>query len=200
MAKILVTSSCSALGWDGRNYYSGDEFIMADTAVNEAIALQWVTDGKAVITVPFLIFTEADTLDGEALVRGVDNKLDVNVDKNVFEIVNDTLGLKDQGVTGDHLLDSSVSNSKLINNDIKGVKIADDAYKLLVFTGVAAAGACTLTGVNVGDVIVDVINITDYSSANINFEAVITVKDEIQQTVADDLSAKKFIVLVKNAS
>jgi hypothetical protein len=66
----------------------------------------------------------------------------------------------------------------------------------LVFTGAAAAGACTLTGAKVGDKVVSLVNLTDAADAKSSFEAIITVADQIQQSSASNLSSKKFHVLL----
>lgn len=64
------------------------------------------------------------------------------------------------------------------------------------FTGVASAGAITLTGVKVGDIVKGVANATDGTNDSANFETVITVANQIQQTSASNLSTKKFVALV----
>ena len=69
-----------------------------------------------------------------------------------------------------------------------------------VFTGSNGAGACTLAGARVGDIVVGVINETTPGDAAANFESVITVADQIQQSSASDLSAAKFNVLIKRQS
>ena len=64
------------------------------------------------------------------------------------------------------------------------------------FDGVSAAGACTLVGAAVGDLVVGVACITAGSLADnaANFESVITVVDEIQQSQAADRSSDDFVV------
>lgn len=69
-------------------------------------------------------------------------------------------------------------------------------FQLNAFDGVAAAGACTLTGAAVGDLVVGLACVTDANQgdASSSFESVITVVDEIQQTEAADLSARDYTV------
>ncbi len=176
MAKITVVHGHN-VGWDGRNFYGGDSFIMADTPANFNIAAGWEIAGLVNITVPFVLPSPSTGLDGSGLVVDPDDTLAINVDNSTLEVVNDVIKVKEQG--------------------IGGKDIADGALKLLAFAGVAAAGACTLTGVVAGDVVIGVINLSDSTDAIAGFESVITVDDEIQQTSADDLSTKKFAVLIK---
>lgn len=69
-------------------------------------------------------------------------------------------------------------------------------------TGAAAAGAITLTGTQVGDVVLSIKNFTDgvdVTNDGTTFERVITVAGQIQQASASDLSTKKYIVHVRRA-
>lgn len=75
------------------------------------------------------------------------------------------------------------------------------SLKGIVFTGAAAAGNCTATGLAVGDVVVSVVNLTDATQGTSSFESTITVLNQIQQTSASNLSTKKFLVIVgKNST
>lgn len=69
-------------------------------------------------------------------------------------------------------------------------------YLQSAFDGVAAAGPCTLVGAAVGDLVVGVACITAGSLGDeaANFESVITVVDEIQQSEAADRSSDDFVV------
>jgi len=64
------------------------------------------------------------------------------------------------------------------------------------FTGSNLAGACTATGVAVGDVLFGIAGLTDMGQMDSKFEAIVTVADQIQQTAAENLSAKNFVALV----
>ena len=68
------------------------------------------------------------------------------------------------------------------------------------FTGSDGAGACTATGLKVGDVILGVANITDGGDASTNFEAVVTVNDQIQQSAAGNYSTTTLLALVLQKS
>lgn len=71
---------------------------------------------------------------------------------------------------------------------------------LISFAGVATAGPCTATGLNVGDVVFGLVGLTDMGDASASFEAVITVDDQIQQSSESDLSTKNFLALVYRMS
>ena len=73
---------------------------------------------------------------------------------------------------------------------------AGASLKYIAFTGHSGAGACTATGLSVGDTIVGIVNITDGTTATANFEATVSVANQIQQSSATDLSAKKFAIIV----
>jgi hypothetical protein len=64
------------------------------------------------------------------------------------------------------------------------------------FTGSNLAGPCTATGVAVGDWILGVSGITDMGIVTSKFEAHVTVVNQIQQSAAENLSAKNFTALV----
>lgn len=80
---------------------------------------------------------------------------------------------------------------------VTAAKIANTAFRLLVFTGADASvtpAAATLTGAKVGDVVIGIVNLTDAAISSV-FESVITVADQIQQASAD-LSTKTLMVLL----
>lgn len=89
-----------------------------------------------------------------------------------------------------------ILTAMLADNAVTGPKLASTALNGLVFTGRNGAGACTLTGAKVGDKVVLLANVTDGSEGKAAFESTITVADQIQQSSASDLSAKKFVVLL----
>jgi len=70
--------------------------------------------------------------------------------------------------------------------------------KLMSFDGRNGAGACTATGLAIGDKVMSVVGLTDDVSGNQadKFEATITVADQIQQSSATDLSTKDYLALV----
>jgi len=73
---------------------------------------------------------------------------------------------------------------------------------IIAFAGRNGAGACTATGLKVGDVVLGVTGVVaaDVGSQGSKFETVITVENQIQQSSATDLSAKVFIALVLRKS
>lgn len=74
------------------------------------------------------------------------------------------------------------------------VRVAD--LKPIFFTGNNGAGAIAATGLAVGDLVLRVINHTDLTDVAASFETTITVADQIQQTSATNLSAKKIAAFV----
>ena len=73
---------------------------------------------------------------------------------------------------------------------------------IISFAGKNGAGACTMTGVKVGDV---VLSATGTVAADVGdkaslFETAITVNDQIQQSSASDLSTKVYMALILRKS
>lgn len=73
---------------------------------------------------------------------------------------------------------------------------------IISFSGRDGAGACTMTGVKAGDV---VLSVTGTAAADVGdksslFESTITVNDQIQQSSATDLSSKVFMALILRKS
>jgi hypothetical protein len=68
--------------------------------------------------------------------------------------------------------------------------------KVLSFTGKNNAGACTLTGAAVGDLVLGVAGITTVGGLASSFESVITVVNQIQQSSTSDLSTKAYTVVL----
>lgn len=62
-----------------------------------------------------------------------------------------------------------------------------------VAAGSNGAGPITAAGFAVGDRVVSAVNLTDGTNDAANFESVITVAGQIQQSSATNLSAKKYI-------
>jgi len=75
------------------------------------------------------------------------------------------------------------------------------AMSYLSFSGRDGAGACTLTGAQVGDIVSTLVGLVGVSGdQSTAFEGAITVKNQIQQTSTDDLSAnwyKAYLVSVE---
>lgn len=92
----------------------------------------------------------------------------------------------------------SIAASQLATDLITGVKVAPTAFKTFIVTGRNAAGACSTgtTGLKVGDKVIACVNLTDEAEASADFEATITVVNQIQQSSASNYSAKKFLVTV----
>lgn len=68
--------------------------------------------------------------------------------------------------------------------------------KVYSFTGRNGAGAVTLTGAAVGDVVLGVAGISTVGNAAASFESTITVVNQIQQSSASNLSAVTYLVVL----
>lgn len=73
--------------------------------------------------------------------------------------------------------------------------IAATALRYKGFTGHNGAGAATLTGAKVGDIVVGVVK-ADGTDSAASFETTITIAGQIQQSSASDFSAVKFGVVL----
>lgn len=68
------------------------------------------------------------------------------------------------------------------------------------FTGSDGAGACTATGLKIGDVVLGVADMTTPGDVSSDFEAAVTVNDQIQQGGAGDYSTTTLLALVLQKS
>jgi len=68
--------------------------------------------------------------------------------------------------------------------------------KIGSFTGVNGVGPCDLNEAAVGDKVIGVTGLSDMGMAYAAFETTITVADQIQQTLATDLSTKNYLVIL----
>lgn len=90
----------------------------------------------------------------------------------------------------------SIALSQIADGLITGPKLANGAILTKLVTGHNNVGACTATGVKVGDKVITCINLTDATDDSAKFESTITVADQLQQTDSGNLSAKKLLVQV----
>lgn len=88
-------------------------------------------------------------------------------------------------------------NSHKTTLDAAEAARASNSLRFFMVTGNNGAGQCTATGTVVGDKVLAAMNLTDATDDNANFEATITVVDKIVQSSASNLSAKKFLVVVR---
>lgn len=108
-----------------------------------------------------------------------------------------TLEVKSGGIGATQLASGAVTGVKIAAAAVDGTKLSNTAtVRRVIFTGHNNAGACTATGLRVGDVVIGTTNLSDLLDAKASFETTITVNDQIQQSSASDLSTKKFDVLV----
>lgn len=129
-----------------------------------------------------------------------------------FTIVGDDLGFNGKQVEV-FRVDRQTATVEIAKNGTFGLKLGKNiaitaagvatsggltmgAPFTVVITGSNGAGACTATGLKVGDKVVSVTNLTTPADAASSFEGTVTVADQIQQSSASNLSASKFLVLV----
>lgn len=97
--------------------------------------------------------------------------------------------------------DGGIGSAKIATGAVTGAKIAGAGVFLsAVAAGAAAAGPVTLTGADVGDKVIQIINLTDAANGAADFESTITVEDQIQQGNAGNLTTKTFSFLLLKQS
>lgn len=94
------------------------------------------------------------------------------------------------------LLRTELNSHKLTLDGLEAAQ-ASNSDQVLVVTGKNGTGACTATGARVGDKVIGMVNLTDATDDKANFELAITVVDQIQQSSASNLSAKKFMLFIR---
>ena len=68
---------------------------------------------------------------------------------------------------------------------------------LMSFAGKNGAGACTAAGLAIGDIVLELVGITTvFGNKAADYEAIITVVDQIQQSAVGDLSANRYLALL----
>lgn len=102
------------------------------------------------------------------------------------------------GVTG------AVETDDIAAGAVAPTKLGLTGIKVLRFDGVAAAGPATLTGASVGERVLAVMGVISSTGVSVvggtNFESVITVADQIQQSLAADLSGNDYWVILLPAA
>lgn len=98
----------------------------------------------------------------------------------------------------------SITSTQLAAGAVTVGKIGQSVMKPYSASGLASAGAITTTGTKVGDKVLAVIGFVTSSSVWVglnttNFEATVTVADQIQQT-SGALSSNTYIFLVQPQS
>lgn len=163
----------------------GSKHLAADAIGSTQIANDAVTNDKL-----------ANMTRGTVKVGGASNApTDLSAKTAGQVVMGDGTDVKSLAISGDATL-AGTGALTIANNAVTGLKLSAAALKYSGFSGVAAAGPCTLTGAKVGDKVVGVVNLTDGGDASADFEATITVVDQIQQGSASDLSLKKYSVLL----
>jgi hypothetical protein len=83
-----------------------------------------------------------------------------------------------------------------VSTTIGGKTPDTGSYFSVVQAGKNGAGALTLTGALIGDKVIAVANLTTPGDLQAGFETTVTVKDQIQQSSASDLSAKQCLFIL----
>lgn len=111
-----------------------------------------------------------------------------------------TADIADLGVTTAKLAAAAVTTAKLGPAAAALTKLGLTGIKVLRFDGAATAGSITLTGAAVGDRVLACWGTTVSSGVSVvggtDFESVITVVDEIQQSLASDLTGNDYWVIL----
>jgi len=96
----------------------------------------------------------------------------------------------------------AVTTTKIAAGAVTAAKQSTTGIKFFRFDGAAAAGAITLTGAAVGDRVVAILGVVSASGVSVvgaipsQFEATISVADQIQQTDAGNLSGNDYWVIL----
>lgn len=95
----------------------------------------------------------------------------------------------------DAALFAGLDDKHIKEGGITGVSLGTGVITAYTVDGAAEAGAVAMVGAMVGDEVAFVLNLTTPGMSS-DFESVITVEDEIQQSTDDDLSTDTFFVVV----
>lgn len=161
-----------------------------------------------------------------AVSKTIDNALDVGrkIPADAIEVGGvDTAQLSDDSVTGAKILDATVdtadlaalavtvaklgplavTTAKIDAGAVTGAKLGVAGNSSGSFTGNNGAGACTLTGALIGERVFMIARfdaVSDDNGGMDDFESVITVDDQIQQSDGADLSAATFMIMLLPAA
>lgn len=96
------------------------------------------------------------------------------------------------------VLTGTPTTAAFASNAVTGPALSAGSIRVLTSVGHNTAGACTLTGAKIGDTVIGISNVTDHTTLlpTTDFEATITVNDQIQQVNSGNLSAKTIIVFL----
>jgi hypothetical protein len=118
----------------------------------------------------------------------------------ILDLTVDTADIAADAITQAKINAAAVDTTELAAGAATLPKFDHTGIKILRFDGVAAAGPCTLTGAAVGDRVMAVFGVTTATSVMVvggtNFEATITVVDQIQQSLAGDLSGDDYVAIL----
>lgn len=118
------------------------------------------------------------------------------------------LAAKVSSATAQGLVELATSAEAIAGSDTEravtpaGLAAVTAKLDIISFSGKNGAGACTMTGVAVGDVVLSVTGVVaaDVGDKASLFESTITVINQIQQSSATDLSTKVYMALILRKS
>lgn len=99
------------------------------------------------------------------------------------------------------IANGEIANAMVAAGTLTGAKLASNPFVQKAVVGHNGAGACTATGLTVGQRVISVIGFkTDGTGTQVeakaSFEAAVTVADQLQQSSVSDLSTLTYIVTV----
>jgi hypothetical protein len=129
---------------------------------------------------------------------------ETQADETTLTITDGTISVKSGGIAATQLATNAVTAVKITAQNVTGPKIATGALQQLVGAGIdgdPTGGATTLTGAAVGDRVVSVIAYTAGvpSDVTAEFEAAVTVVNQLQQLDGEDLAAIPLVVTLLKA-
>lgn len=86
-------------------------------------------------------------------------------------------------------------NGNTVLKELQAAALLLASPLIVAQVGRASAGALTLTGVKVGDIVSGVANLTVPGDAKASFESVITVAGQIQQITGTSTNVLQFIII-----
>jgi hypothetical protein len=142
--------------------------------------------------------TTAPASDAEALAKSATDKAITPGNLAAIGSTATFAGLVELATTAETIAGSDTARA-VTPADVAAVTAKID---IILFAGRNLAGACTMAGVKVNDVVLSVTGIAvgDVGDKSALFETAITVADQIQQSSATDLSTHVYIALILRKS
>jgi len=142
--------------------------------------------------------TTAPASDAEALAKSATNRAITPGNLAVIGSTATFSGLVELATTAEAIAGSDTARAVTP----AGVAAVTAKMDIISFAGRNLAGACTATGLRVGDIVLSVTGqvAADVGDKSSLFEGTITVADQIQQSSATDLSTRVYMALILRKS